>query len=388
MDLGSRDAARRLTKQYNLFWLDIFQTCPRHLFSFLIMTIAKRSTLLILLLVCLRLATGWHFFNEGYKKLDSSFTSAYFLRAAKGPFAPLMKSFVNGPYDGYAELAVPRKYNSLDSKIQKEIDSWNASYNSQAAKALKAGDPLPSIEGIPEQASYAAWFKSIKAGWQASYDRLAELPMANKENLAKAQSLIDDKLKEVLYYLVGEEAAITDMQHEAWRYKQMVDKEEADDAAPYYSERLADKENELYKAVLPWTKTIASYEDALFDEMTPLMAGDDSSRTTAKRIRGALAERSWLNHIDWLVTWTVLLSGIGLFLGLFTRVAAIAAACFLLSVIVSQPPWVAGSDTTYFFYQLVEVISLLIIAAVGAGQWAGLDSLAKAFWMPAIEPRK
>lgn len=348
---------------------------------------AKRSFLLILLLVCLRLATGWHFFNEGYKKLDSDFTSAYFLRASQGPLAPLMKSYVNGPYEGYAKLAAPRELDSLDPKVQSEVSSWHAAYNSKAAKAIKAGEPLPGIDDVPEEASYAPWFENIKEGWQASHDRLAELPMANEENLAEAQVLIDDKLKEVLYYLVGEEAAIADARHEAWRLEKMQRKEEADDAAPFYADRLADKENDLYGSVQPWTRSVASYEETLFNEIDAVVAGEDESRSTANRIEGALAERSWLNRIDSLVTWTVLLSGVGLFLGLFTRVAAIAAAGFLFSVILSQPPWVAASDTTYFFYQLVEVVSLLIIAAVGAGQWAGLDALGKAFWMPAIEPR-
>ena len=60
-----------------------------------------------------------------------------------------------------------------------------------------------------------------------------------------------------------------------------------------------------------------------------------------------------------------------LVLGLFTRVAAIAGGAFLISVIASQPPFVpSASDVNY---QIVLLLGLLVVAAVGAGRWGGLD---------------
>jgi uncharacterized membrane protein YphA (DoxX/SURF4 family) len=45
---------------------------------------------------------------------------------------------------------------------------------------------------------------------------------------------------------------------------------------------------------------------------------------------------------------TVLTIGVGICLlaGFFTRLAAVAGALFLLSVIASQPPWVTGAADT------------------------------------------
>ena len=63
--------------------------------------------------------------------------------------------------------------------------------------------------------------------------------------------------------------------------------------------------------------------------------------------------------------------GLCLLLGLFTRTAAIAGAVFLLSVIATQPPWIATAEPT--INQTVELAGLLVLAGTGAGRWLGLD---------------
>ena len=49
-------------------------------------------------------------------------------------------------------------------------------------------------------------------------------------------------------------------------------------------------------------------------------------------------------------------SGVLLIIGLLPRLAAAGAMFFMLSVMASQPPWAAGADLNYFYYQLVEVM--------------------------------
>jgi uncharacterized membrane protein YphA (DoxX/SURF4 family) len=49
---------------------------------------ARLTVPAILFLVLLRVAIGWHFFQEGATKVrDGNFSSTPFLAAAKGPFA-------------------------------------------------------------------------------------------------------------------------------------------------------------------------------------------------------------------------------------------------------------------------------------------------------------
>ena len=58
-------------------------------------------------------------------------------------------------------------------------------------------------------------------------------------------------------------------------------------------------------------------------------------------------------------------------LGLFTPVAALAAAGFLGSVFLSQLPPSSGPGSTY--YQLIESMACLVLAGTGAGRFAGID---------------
>jgi uncharacterized membrane protein YphA (DoxX/SURF4 family) len=115
--------------------------------------------------------------------------------------------------------------------------------------------------------------------------------------------------------------------------------------------------------------------DAGFADDVVAAASAAESKASEKDLRAAVAERSMLRWVDKAVTCTVLSVGICLFIGGFTPVAGVVGAGFLFSVMATQPPWAAGADTTYFFYQLVEAIALLLLAALGAGRWAGLDGL-------------
>ncbi len=88
--------------------------------------------------------------------------------------------------------------------------------------------------------------------------------------------------------------------------------------------------------------------------------------------RGPMAEvRSELKKIDTAIVWLLIIGGGLLMVGLFTRLSALALALFLIAVMATQPPWVAGTVETY--YQGVECVALLALATSPVGRWAGLD---------------
>jgi uncharacterized membrane protein YphA (DoxX/SURF4 family) len=68
-------------------------------------------------------------------------------------------------------------------------------------------------------------------------------------------------------------------------------------------------------------------------------------------------------------------------LGLFTRPAALAGGCFMLSVVLTQPAWptVYPPDPPVVGHALlvnkdfVEMIALFALAATAVGRWGGLD---------------
>jgi uncharacterized membrane protein YphA (DoxX/SURF4 family) len=75
--------------------------------------------------------------------------------------------------------------------------------------------------------------------------------------------------------------------------------------------------------------------------------------------------------IDQIIPYFDLLVGACLILGLFTRVSALAGAGFLASIVATQWPGAAGALPTY--YQVIEMLGMLVLAAFGAGRFAGLD---------------
>jgi uncharacterized membrane protein YphA (DoxX/SURF4 family) len=100
----------------------------------------------------------------------------------------------------------------------------------------------------------------------------------------------------------------------------------------------------------------------------------DSLATDAQRKSGPFSTPTTeLKKLDTVIPWVLLIGGACLVAGLFTRTAALVLALFLGSVILSQPPWIAGSITMLFNYQLAEFISLLVLASSHVGRWGGLD---------------
>lgn len=110
---------------------------------------------------------------------------------------------------------------------------------------------------------------------------------------------------------------------------------------------------------------------------------------------GFLSESSWifsglfhrmasepgiLQVVDFLNTWGLILIGLGLFLGLFTRISQIAGIVLLALYYITNPPFIAtGSGIAveghYLFVDknLVELIALLVLTFFPTGMFLGLD---------------
>ena len=78
--------------------------------------------------------------------------------------------------------------------------------------------------------------------------------------------------------------------------------------------------------------------------------------------------------------------GICLICGLFARWAALAGAGFLFSICLSQWPW--APDAIPATYQFIEMLGMLVIAAVGVGQFAGADFFIAKLWKSCCPPKE
>ncbi|MHC2066704.1 DoxX family protein [Bremerella sp. T1] len=265
-----------------------------------------------MILIVLRCVTGWHFFMEGSKKVQSGdFSSAGFLRNAKGPLA---ENFRGMAFDLYGTQRLDKKNIAVRAAGYRDlaINTFGADVTTQAQKAL---------------------------------DRY----------LKRIEYYFEDNAEDIDEYFNELQVYVKKRENESYR------------GVPHYEDRLAEKDQELYKDLSKWTGDIAKFEADYIDDLNTI--GQSATQSSA-RVSQVNPNQG---PIDQIVTWVLFISGILLILGLFTRLAALAVAGFLLQVMLAQWPFAHGADLTYVYYQSVEFVSLLLIAAIGAGRFAGLD---------------
>ena len=99
-----------------------------------------------------------------------------------------------------------------------------------------------------------------------------------------------------------------------------------------------------------------------------------------------ISNQGILNTVDTMNTWGLILIGLGLVLGLFTRISALAGCALLLLYFLFNPPFI-GMGLTGFIEgnylminkTLIEAICLLYIALTPLSRHFGLDMLRKKF---------
>lgn len=299
-----------------------------------------RLTLLaVAALAFLRIAVGLHFFLEGLSHLrDPDWSSAGFRKAAVGPLA-----------DWYRQ-SLP------------ETGAWSVTLG-----AAGAGDAA---------AAAAAWKASVVADWKkllAARQRAAPLDAART---AEAEKLLAAAAAELDAYVAGIDDDLEAYRLEIARFAEMRKAPAARDV-PFARERVAKKQKELASQAGGWMKDAAAIG-------TKLVAGWDEQLSAAERLRAAdAAPPPALWKADRFVSWSLVTIGACLVLGLFVKFNAVGGACFLASVIASQPFWVPGAQATYD--QWVELAALLALAALPVGGWSGLDYFLKSTlksWCP------
>ena len=285
-------------------------------------------------LIALRLGVGWHFFKEGVAKFTGEgFTSVYFLQQAKGPFAELYKGMIP------------------DREGRRRLDQ-------------------------EETAKF----------WQQYKDRAAKHFAFDAEQMKQADKLYQSYLGRLKWYYDGDAstpghaADIREYLLECDRLAQAKQQPTRDVA--FGREWIDQKEVELRNKVRPWLSDLQMIGEQF-------QTGLQRIATDTQQSRGPIPipDRSQM-VVDTLVKYTVLGIGILLILGLFTRLASLAGIGFLLSVMSTQPPWAVGAEKAYIYYQLVEVLALVVLIAMAAGQYGGLDYLIRSFRLRCCPPKK
>lgn len=128
----------------------------------------------------------------------------------------------------------------------------------------------------------------------------------------------------------------------------------------------------------------------LYEGVSKLTSASWSSAGYLRQSRGPFAgifkwmasDANVLINIDSVTMWGLTIVGVLLMLGLFTRLASLAAIGFLAMFYIASPPLVGymssiPSEGSYLIVNknLVELLALVVILLTRTGRFAGLDRL-------------
>lgn len=276
------------------------------------------GTIAVVMLTLLRLTIGWHFITEGVDKYRAENWSAKpFFANARGPYAGHFRQMV-WDYDGTMRLDVDQTLVTWAYYRDQISDHYGFGEKQSAAAQENYRKAVDQYEIILElNANEVEEF-------QLGLDRVDEL---DDDSVASGVSSLNEQRESVRKELSQKIAPVFDQIDAIWKNYEIAQNKVA--TQEQQAQHLA------YKLVRP---RLQMMDTSVIDTIVP--------------------------YFDMLIGWCLLL-------GLFTPVAALAAACFLGSVFLSQYPPVTGPGSSN--YQLIEGLACLVLAATGAGRFAGLD---------------
>ncbi len=282
----------------------------------------------------LRVTIGWHFFYEGVWKVTNpdKFAATPFLTMAKGPAAPLFYAMVYD-IDGRQRLA-PREDSGGELVITGEIytDAWKGQFDAAVKKY-----------GLDEDQQKAA---------QALLDRYT----------TSAREYLLENRGEIIGYLGSLD-----------RFAEELDA--GGDNSAYKKKRNWDQQQKLRSEANGWLGEL----DGMGDDYRAAMWGvlNDEQKN-----KGAIPT-GWTRAdlMDLAVTWSLTAIGFCLMIGFCNRLACLGGAAFLVSVLLTQPPWpmiyppapgVVG-HALIIDKNFVEMVAMVALACLPVGRWGGLD---------------
>ena len=242
------------------------------------------------------------------------------------------------------------------------LKAWEKAQRDKAEKAKAEGTTM-EIEIAPN-AAYKDWAERVIGDWRQLLQEHIDRCNFSEEQKKQAGDIFLKRKKQLVDYLEEYSVEIADFQHELYRL-QTLEENSTSGSLPYHDKRSAQKKAEALGMSAPWKSQVKTFEQGYINDLWALL--EDEQKDEADLVLGP----NDLETVDKAVTYLNLAVGAGLILGLFTRLSSLGGALFLLSVMATQPPWVAGAAPIY--YQSVEMVALLVLATTNVGKWGGLD---------------
>lgn len=331
----------------------------------------------VVAIVALRVLIGWHFLGAGIEKFDPKFSAAGFLGSANGPLADFYKSMAPQPHDWDRLIVKPMP--PLE-KYEPEMRFFDKGGN------LLEVDDEGKLVGKPHgrgfvpypTEAYGPWAAQIADDWHATLERFKEIPGLTDEQKQAADDAFLVRYASMVQYIDDSRLGIWEYQEELKRLAELR-KERNAGAPPFVKDRVTVMKSEVAAMPRKYVAGVAGEEEVYHLALGNILSDDQrGSAKVSERLASSLNPPERIELINKMVMWVTLGVGACLILGLFTRVASLVGAGFLLSIMSMNPPWVPEVLETVkliFAYQGIEVIALFLLAAVGAGAWAGLDGV-------------
>jgi uncharacterized membrane protein YphA (DoxX/SURF4 family) len=371
-------------------------------------------------LVLLRLAIGWHFFFEGWEKVDSlrvgptvtnrPFSSAGYLSESTGPMADFFRNQA-----GETDEAILRKltvvplapgqeasrtppHTRMPPVLAKEwkdyFDRFVQHYDLDQQQAVLAEKKLQQRED-----STVRWLlegrKRVRKTFPTGTVEVEETtPQRIQEYRDKVQEVND--MQEKLLKAMGkdvlrEKLRMAKADANRMRAELLADLKEQTELAKKSLENItpppmgsAASAGTVALGASPLGLGPISVAGAL-SEIAPEVLTPDQKGLPALSEADYASEKAVLpmHTTDNMVAYGLLIIGACLLLGLFSRLACVGGAVFLLSLYLAMPPfpWLPEpprpTEGHYLFVSknLIEMLALCALATTRSGRWAGLDGL-------------
>ena len=311
-------------------------------------------------IVLLRLTVGWHFFYEGVWKInpDNKFSAIPFLGLAKGPAKTLF-------YDMLPDV---------DGKTRLKIQEHD--------EVAKLNDPKSKAKNVK-------YFPTFEEEWVNYYLKFKDFYGLSKEQDIQAKRLLHRYLWSSYDY-----AAEIDLEVKGYAasYERYIASVAAGaNQADHQKKRDWDQMLKLRGEVDKWAGELTGYGSDYQMQLWLLLDHDQQNKGTLPPIvygknkiivtAPSVGVNSWVDFLNIGVTWALTAIGLCLMLGFCSRLAALGGAAFLVSVLLTQPPWPSIYPPVHpevghamiVDKNFVEMVACLVIASLPAGRWAGFD---------------
>lgn len=307
--------------------------------------VRKLSLGACVMLVVLRISIGWQFFYEGQWKFQTlrsptPWSAEGYLKNAQGPFREYFRSMVDDPY-GLELLNQESVIKSWQQRLQLFRDHYQL--DADQTKSL------------------------------AELEKKAQKELADLFDRPEWKGVMNEQQKGTLdYKRMGE---IELYQNMVARYKAKLNEVSVD----FQQDHLTKIKAELDAKQKELTGEVLGVSNKFSDNAEKLL-------TLEQRGRGpAPLPTKKIDSVNRQTMWLLTISGLLLMFGLFSRVAAVAAAVFLLNVYLTIPPWPgvpqpAGPEHAFIVNKnSIELVACVALACMPTGRWAGLDALIHRF---------